>query len=275
MGISKSGPKARHVQTRDSPAIDTYENIIIGQFLLSLGVRMGLDSEDKDIPWICPSLLQQTNLDTRLGDLLVFNSSFFRVIEFKRASNDSAKEHQKHESLSVALGVPKLRGLAKVSRGIHWYVKSDTRTGLKTWVVPYLDFPALESGDSCDPMDLKTFVTNTAKHASNRQNLTENETEQCRRYLEVVYHSYASRVGTSASSGTLILQTKGGELQNLLVPDILEVLRTPRQIFERVANLSLSMEKEHVLRQERSLARELSLAKDLSHSIDYGYGIGR
>lgn len=236
---------------------------------------MGLDNQPEEVPWMCPSLLQQTPLDTRLGDLLVFNSSFFRVIEFKRASNDAAKEHQKLESLSVALGVPRLRDLTEVSRRIHWYVKSDTRTGLKTWVVPYLDFPALESGDSCSCMDLNTFVTDTARHASKRQKLSEDETEQCRRYLDVVYHSYASRVGTSASSGTLILQTKGGELQNLLLPDILEVLRTPRQIFERVASLSVPMQKEHVLNQELSLARELSPAKDLSHSMDYGYKIER
>jgi hypothetical protein len=73
-----------------------------------------------------PSLLQQTPLDTRLGDLLVFNSSFFRVIEFKRSSNDTPKEYQKLESLSAALTVPKLGNLTEVSRRIHWYVKSGT-----------------------------------------------------------------------------------------------------------------------------------------------------
>ena len=122
-------------------------------------------------------MLQQTPLDTRLGDVLVFNSSFFRVIEFKRASNDAAKEHQKLESLSVALGVPKLKALTDVSRRIHWYVKSDTRNSLQMWVVPYLDFPTLESCDPCPSMDLKTFVEDTARHASNRQNLSADETE--------------------------------------------------------------------------------------------------
>jgi hypothetical protein len=236
---------------------------------------MGLDRQDGDPPWVCPSLLQQTPLDTRIGDLLVFNSSFFRVIEFKRASNDAAKEQQKLESLSVALRVPKLRDLTEVSRRIHWYFKSDTRTGLQTWVVPYLDFPGLESGNSSGCMDLQAFVADTARQASNRQNLSECETEQCRRYLDVLYHSYASTVNTSASSGTLILQTRGGELQNLLLPDLLEVLRTPQQIFERVAELAMSLEKERVLHREISLTKDLSATKALSHGVGYGNGIGR
>lgn len=145
MGKSMTSSKVRRVRTAERGPIDTYENIVIGHFLLSVGVRLGLDNQNGDIPWVCSSLLQQTPLDTRLGDVLVFNSSFFRVIEFKRASNDAAKELQKLESLSVALGVPKLKALTDVSRRIHWYVKSDTCNSLQTWVVPYLDFPTLEA----------------------------------------------------------------------------------------------------------------------------------
>lgn len=258
----------------NSAAFDTYENVVIGHFLISVGVRMGLDNHDGNVPWVCSNLLQQTPLDTRLGDVLVFNSSFFRVIEFKRASNDAAKEHQKLESLSVALGVPKLKPLTDVSRRIHWYVQSDTRSGsLQTWVVPYLDFGTLDADGDLHCMDLAAFVEDTARQASNRQMLSNDDVEQCRRYLDVVYHSYASRAGTSGSSGALIFQATAGGLQNLVLPDLLEVLRTPREIFERAASLSLTHELSP--RHEIAHRHEISPKHEISPRHELYKGISR
>ena len=67
-----------------SRPLDTYENIIVGNFLFGLGIDVGLKNDESATRSICANLLQQTPYDTRLCDVLLVNSRFFRLIEFKR-----------------------------------------------------------------------------------------------------------------------------------------------------------------------------------------------
>ena len=72
-------------------AWDVLENTVIGTFIFSLGQAVGLLSCEP----IGVELLQQTPLDTSLGDVLIAKATFVRLIEFKRELNKSPKEHAK------------------------------------------------------------------------------------------------------------------------------------------------------------------------------------
>jgi hypothetical protein len=99
-------------------AFDTYENLILGNFLFGLGLELGLNQEHAPVPSTLVNLHQQTNLDTRLCDVLILNSRFFRMFEFKRTANDREKEKSKVIQLSRALSATASEGLeADLLRG--------------------------------------------------------------------------------------------------------------------------------------------------------------
>src|SRR5437879_6471440 len=116
--------------------MDIYENIVIGNFLFGLGTAMGLrHGVDRQIGGIDShfvSLFQQTPLDKSFGDVLLGskNSRIIRLIEFKRAANDSCKEQSKLTALLRALTTPSNNRLQLISRKIHWYVESEFQTRL-------------------------------------------------------------------------------------------------------------------------------------------------
>src|SRR5215472_14645009 len=103
---------------------DIYENIVIGNFLFGLGAAMGWRHRNQPAPPTSVSLLQQTPLDERLGDVLVENARLIRLIEFKRTTNRRAlkKETEKRDRLAKAL---ESGNLQPISRRLHWFVGSD------------------------------------------------------------------------------------------------------------------------------------------------------
>jgi hypothetical protein len=247
--------------------LDTYENIIIGNFLFGFGVEMGLSADSHILPTCC-NLLQQGPYDNPLSDLLVFNSNFFRIVEFKRAANDSEKEESKLVQLQRALTPNSSKQLEQVSRKIHWYVKSDTRKKLETWVVPYLDFQKLETPGLIGPTDLSTFAKETAHeaHRSSRR-LDDAEVEDCRRYLNLLAHRQKT---STAASGALFLQAVGGRIEYVALPNLSDVFLSPKAIIrdaemyqERVIR---QYELEHQQRMRRQIERE---------GPGYGRGFGR
>jgi hypothetical protein len=58
-----------------------YENIVIGNFLFDLGVRMA--KLRAEFPLVSVDLLQQTPSDMRLGDVLLANAGVCRLIELQ------------------------------------------------------------------------------------------------------------------------------------------------------------------------------------------------
>ena len=58
-----------------------YENIIIGNFLYSLGLAIGRSPRPVEA---CINLTQQTPLDQVLGDVMLQFPGAWRLIEFKR-----------------------------------------------------------------------------------------------------------------------------------------------------------------------------------------------
>lgn len=63
-------------------SLTLYENIVIGNYLFDLGVRMA--KLRPTLPLVSVNLLQQTPADRLLGDVLLANAGVCRLIEFKR-----------------------------------------------------------------------------------------------------------------------------------------------------------------------------------------------
>ena len=77
-----------------------------------------------DILSMCAHLTQQTKWDQCVGDVLMELGGTIRILEFKRATNKSAKERAKARQLACALQDSSLAHLEAVSRQIHWYVET-------------------------------------------------------------------------------------------------------------------------------------------------------
>ncbi|WP_340613910.1 hypothetical protein [Xenorhabdus thailandensis] len=98
-----------------------YENVVIGNFLYSLGYSLGMSQSEKNQLSVI-NLLQQTPADKELGDMLLEFPSVVRLIEFKNSASSLEKEKKRCEQLTVAIGEHEI--LKKISREVHWYVET-------------------------------------------------------------------------------------------------------------------------------------------------------
>lgn len=120
--------------------MDIYENIIIGNFVFSLGVAFGQLVGNAESPPAAVNLLQQTPLDTQLGDVLLQGVGVMRLIEFKREGNRSDKEVAKLAHLRRNLELPENVDLKILSSHVHWYIETKNQGVLVTKICPYLHF---------------------------------------------------------------------------------------------------------------------------------------
>lgn len=227
---------------------DPYENILIGNFLYSLGLIIGKLSPDMSPPGIV-NLLQQTPLDSQMADVYLGYPGVVRLIEFKRASNKSKKESIRRECLEEALtGQP---DLMKVSRGIHWYVETTeairSELDWTTNVCPYIDF---EKADRVNT-SFDTFMNSLANSALNSRSPEYSE-EQIAAYL-VAVGTFAGK--ESSSSGLLVSVDAEGALRYIAVDDIRDLANDLRRYIER----NLGQERE--LNQEREIVRDMSMGR--------------
>lgn len=243
--------------------MDIYENIIIGNFLLGLGIAMGMRHSRIPIQPTAVNLLQQTPLDKSFADVLVSNSKIFRLIEFKRRANVSGKETAKRE---VILDVLKAQpgDLEALSRKIHWYVESEQNDmKLVTKVVPYLDFPTLYSTEERN--DLPNFIENMAEEAISSA-IEESEIDSCRFYMELLCRCSEKNEGiNTSSSGALLIKTdQWGQLQYAVVNDIRELILPlkMRHMYSRERQIEklAELQKQEILAVQRQ-SRGLSLGR--------------
>lgn len=144
--------------------MDIYENIIIGNFLFSLGVAIGARSNTNESPPISVNLLQQTPLDRNTGDVLVRGACAMRLLEFKRLRNDNEKEIAKLRHLEAGLNNQSTVDLIPISRNVHWFIESNnSQSRLAINIRPYLDLEnAAIVGPSLDGF-IADFVNETSK----------------------------------------------------------------------------------------------------------------
>ncbi len=190
---------------------DPYENILIGNFLYSLGLLIGTKVGDRELSG-CVNLLQQTPLDGRLADVQLIYPGVVRLIEFKRQTNDSDKEAARLWLLRAL--IEGNAQLERVSRTIHWFVESsEAPLEWRTDVRPYLDLDTAQQGG----LSLRLFLNRLVDAALCAQG-PEFSADLLTEYLTAV-ETYAGDEGTS-SSGLLVTVSADGTLHYVALDSI-------------------------------------------------------
>jgi hypothetical protein len=230
---------------------DVLENIIIGVFIDAFGFERGRRYGVKCEP-IGVELLQQTPLDSTLGDVLIANSRIVRLIEFKREENKDSKEYSKFMLLSRALNGPALSHLIPLSRKVHWYVLTNFNRPQSSIVVPYLDF-LNPNGDR----DLAKFVQELTDDIAGPE-MDEQESRDLRQYIQAVAQWAGSSRPPATTGGLLFVVNRLGQPQFLFIRDVRELAMTPRLVVEQrnVQERRIEMEREDRLRWERGMEIE-------------------
>lgn len=199
-----------------------YENVFIGNFLFGIGAIYGYRHSGNNMPPACINLLQQTPMDSRLGDVLLETSAFVRILEFKRPENPSKKESRKLRMLVGSIGGS--ARMSAISRRIHWYVELTADIGGK--IVPYLD---LEQPSS-STLSLSEFMSQTMDAMI--AGTEEADMTWCREYLRLLMKCAGG--ATSAGSGALIVaMTQDGRLQYATVRDVGDLRLTHEELLKR------------------------------------------
>jgi len=232
---------------------DVLENIIIGVFIDSFGFERGRRYGLKCEP-IGVELLQETPLDTSLGDVLIANAKIVRLIEFKREENKDPKEYSKFIMLSRALNGPGLSHLIPLSRKIHWYVLTNFNKPHSSIVVPYLDF-LKPTGDR----DLAKFVQELTDDIAGPE-MDEQESRDLPRYIQEVAQWAGSSRPPATTGGLLFVVNALGQPQYLFIRDVRELAMTPRLVVEQ----RMAQEHRMEMRLENGLQWELKRERKLT-----------
>ncbi|WP_272016349.1 hypothetical protein [Pseudomonas aeruginosa] len=184
-----------------------YENVIIGNFLYGLGFTVGGFLRGQDALPAIVNQLQQTPVDTELGDVLLTFPGLVRLIEFKMKGGDIKKERLRQRKLALALSTPENAHLLAVSRSVHWYVEVAAKlsdTPLVCRAEPYVD--ALSDGhDRKAPGTFEHLIEHTAREAVGE--LDPHERALAQLYLRLVRMTLGK---DSAGAGGLLLVVGGG-----------------------------------------------------------------
>lgn len=246
-------------------SLKLYENIVIGRYLFDLGVKMA--KLRPDLPLISVNLLQQTPLDSTLGDVFLANAGVCRIIEFKREGKLTKKEMKKLGALRTGIGNSEGSQIyERLSRHVHWYIEIQEPHVLGQAVVtracPYLDF-----SEGPDFISIHEFAAAVAEEACQEEpDLSVRELRD--KYVQWVRMQFAAieeedRAAatargkrSSSSSVFLVAFNKNGEVYWLAVPSI-----------------------EYTLMNQLELSQSLGLEIDLDTphyeqkiGIDQGYG---
>ncbi len=236
--------------------MDIYENVVIGSFLYALGLEVG--GAARQPASLGVNLLQQTPIDGPLADIVLNNTAFFRLIEFKRSKNRSPKEHDKRSALLAALNSSEGRRHLPISREVHWYVETGERGEWSAAAVPYIDFGCAEGHH-----DFLGFIRATAR-AALEQPLSEGDVIACKAYLRFVAGLTDGR--QDGDTGCLLITGGGGApLSYAPLRSLRDILLSTKEIFANVPNLGFGHEhaRESMPQRGRSLRREIELELDL------------
>lgn len=210
-----------------------YENIIIGNFLYSLGLAMGRQAGPAPG---CVNLLQQTPADPVLGDVMLQFPGVWRLIEFKRTGGDEKKEHRKRRKFLAATSPARGRQrLRAISRQVHWYLvngpdqrgQSPSPQQYPMTVRPYLH----EEGDQAIPME--AFAQDLVQQACKGRFTDEEELAD---YMAIV--ETLAGVRRYNAGGLLVGVNAGGEggtggITYLPVPNFADLRGTARMLERR------------------------------------------
>lgn len=201
-----------------------YENVVIGNFLYSLGFSVCSKSERIVQPSMV-NLLQQTPADEALSDVLIEFPGTMKLIEFKQVNNKSNKEKEKHRKIAKWLDShDKFR---EISRSVHWFIETEPKDeNFVSRVVPYLDaYPR-----SSSQFDLWSFVEQTAKEAVVEKSLFSDE--DLKDYLKLIARlNGKDSVGTG---GLLVHLSNDGRVRYSELTDMTQMKLSHREYIKNV-----------------------------------------
>jgi hypothetical protein len=206
--------------------VPIYENLVIGNFLYALGLKIGARQHDYLAPDLTVNLIQQTPIDFVLGDVLLVGPRAVALLEFKREANREGhrKEQSKLLKIETVLEHPKFEKLRDTSRQIHFYVETSDilEEGFESRVLPYLELRTDERKSK-----LEELIDNLAFRARSAPALTEMDRKACQRYLKLVCRCQG-RNGHSyhASPGLLVGVDGDGRIRSATVDDIRHLQNT-------------------------------------------------
>ncbi len=223
--------------------MNIYENVMIGNFLFSLGHSFGRSSGNATFQPLSVNLLQQTPADKLFGDLLIGGIKTVRLIEFKRTQNKDQKEKLKRDMLERTLQSQSYRHLETISREIHWFISLD---GAKSAAVPYLDSHLNRPGIS-----MMTFGDNLITKMGTSKS-DEKRTNLYREYLKMISLPQGS-TDTSAG-GVAFFVDAAGTLSYLPIEDLRDLSLSLQVISENIQKKILESMN---IRQERTRIAQL------------------
>ena len=225
-----------------------YENLVIGNFLFALGLKIGARGADYVIPDLSVHLMQQTPLDIVLGDVLLAGPRSVALLEFKRSADRRSKERGKLVALEAQLRQSQFRALRVTSRHMHFFVETSDALGEGfSRVLPYLDFLTDGEGSS-----LEQLIDDLAYRARSVPVLAEMQIEACQRYLALV----CACQGRSYRASPGLLVGVGGDGRIAFAP--LDDIRDLRTTLVAIRAHEIALARETTLAQ-------IQVARDLRH----------
>lgn len=218
-----------------------YENVIIGNFLYSLGLSLGLQKNTS--PAII-NLLQQTPSDKLLGDLLVEYPGVVRLIEFKNKASSLDKEVKKLERIKEHID-DKL-DMIEVSREIHWYIETEpTESVVYNRIVQYLD--AFDK-ETFGIYTIETFIANMIDeiiYDNNNLNFS-----KVKDYLDLI--AMCKVGGGKGGTGGLIINVTEKGVRYVQISDFSQLRLQHKEFVEEIEKLN-----ETVMQLERNMQQKL------------------
>jgi len=234
-----------------------YENVVIGNFLYTLGYSVGIKTKGREILSVV-SLLQQTPDDQRLADTLLEFEGVVRLIEFKNKASSLKKEKSKNKRLQTILN--KQKNFIPISREIHWYAETNPyEEKCINKIVPYLD--AFENVDSIHTLE------SMVDEISDEVMIGEPKIPYSlsKQYLKLISCNQGN--GSAGTGGLLVLLNKN-KIRYLQYTDIFDLRLTAKQYVAKIKAQERSI-------MELELVKEIQLEKQHKKEKTLGQGMER
>ena len=232
-----------------------YENVIIGNFLYTLGLNIGIN---KELPkYSSINLLQQTPADKALGDVLLEFPGVVRLIEFKNKKSNKEKEKTRLKLLEMALsGEDKM---IDISRQIHWYIETEpSKDSCFNRIVPYLDaFNSQIYGE----YTIETYIKEMVEEIINPLHILNHQ--DVKKYLKLIQMTQGS---SSTGTGGLIINITEQGIRYVQITDLLDLRLNLKEF---IIKAELDLESIMKLEQKIELKRTITQNYVRDHSREY------
>lgn len=198
-----------------------YENIYLGNFILTLGYLAG--KHGLELNQTALQLLQQTPDDRTVGDLFANWGGKNFIFEFKRNELQVKSEFTKHQrtELLVALRHPEAENLLTLSRRCH-FMCFPTRSTLS--FMPYVMIREAASQDEQERVDISRFCSSLLNQTPNLGV----PYELFSKYLDVLarFTDDDSSDGGGGGTGAIMNISERGEISVIEVDNLRVLART-------------------------------------------------